>query len=513
MGIEQDRRRVALIEAGSPGLNIYTGVAMGRGAPILATVVRDAGYDVRAFIEDVSGRDSIDWEYVAACDVIGFSAITCTLPRTRDLFEKARDVNPSVTIVLGGPEPTCAPERSLDIGADFVLRGEGELTLPRFLAVACGRSEERLADIPGLVWRTGATTHEGPPPEQLTRAELDALPLVDRTLVHDYGRADVAAVWRARGCPQRCDFCEVCQIWPRYTVRSNDQALGELLAAQAQGFETAFLIDDNAAADKHTFKDFLSAAAQRGFARILVTQLRADSVFTGEGRIDKEFLKLLKRAAAVTVVCVGVESASDEALARINKKADSTRTARALRAMRRQGLLVHGMFIAFVEDTAGVIRRDGAFARRCVSSLQYLFETPLPGTKRTAEHESMGAVLFKTLDGLRFFDGMHVAIRPRNMTAAQMQAQVERAYRRFYSLPRIVAAALRGALGRFRLLGEAQRAELARMPLRERVASWVWFHVQYKFAPTSFLAEGRRRIRDFMRDPEYRAYLETLRDL
>jgi hypothetical protein len=90
---------------------------------------------------------------------------------------------------------------------------------------------------------------------------------------------------------------------------------------------------------------------------------------------------------------------------------------------------------------------------------------------------------------------------------------VERAYRRFYSLPRIVAAAVRGALGRFRRLGEAQRAELALMPLRKRVASWAWLHVQYKFAPTSFLAEGRRRIREFMRDPEYRTYLDTLRDL
>jgi radical SAM superfamily enzyme YgiQ (UPF0313 family) len=513
MGIEQDRRRVAIIEAGSPGLNIYTGVAMGRGAPILATVVRDAGYDVRAFIEDVSGKDSIDWDYVAACDVVGFSAITCTLPRTRDLLEKTRAVNPRATIVLGGPEPTCAPERSLDIGADFVLRGEAELTFPRFLAVVCGRSEERPADIPGLVWRTGATRHEGPAARQLTQAELDALPLVDRTLVHDFDRADVAAVWRARGCPQRCDFCEVCQIWPRYTARSNGQALDELLEAQAQGFGTAFLIDDNAAADKHAFKDFLRSAAERGFARVLVTQVRADSVFTKEGRIDREFLKLLKRAAAVTVVCVGVESASDEALARIHKKTDSTRTARALRAMRRRGLLVHGMFIAFVEDTAEVIRRDGAFARRCVTSLQYLFETPLPGTKRTAEHESMGAVLFKNLEGLRFFDGMHVAIRPQNMSPSKMQEQVERVYRRFYSVPRIVAAALRGTFGRFRRLGQAQRAELARMPLRKRIASWVWLHVQYKFAPTGFLAEGRRRIRDFMRDPEYRSYLETLRDL
>ena len=37
--------RVALIEAGSPGLNIYSHVAMGRGIGLLATVLRDHGYD------------------------------------------------------------------------------------------------------------------------------------------------------------------------------------------------------------------------------------------------------------------------------------------------------------------------------------------------------------------------------------------------------------------------------------------------------------------------------------
>src|SRR5450830_1468831 len=52
-------RRVALIEAGSPGLNIYSHVAMGRGTAMLATVTRDAGYEVRAFIEDVSGKGSV----------------------------------------------------------------------------------------------------------------------------------------------------------------------------------------------------------------------------------------------------------------------------------------------------------------------------------------------------------------------------------------------------------------------------------------------------------------------
>ena len=87
--------RIALIEAGSPGLNIYSDVAMGRGIPILATVVRDAGYDVRAFIEDVSGKDTTEWGWVRTASVVGFSAITCTMPRTAALIERARSENPA----------------------------------------------------------------------------------------------------------------------------------------------------------------------------------------------------------------------------------------------------------------------------------------------------------------------------------------------------------------------------------------------------------------------------------
>ncbi len=506
-------RRVALIEAGSPGLNIYSGVAMGRGLPLLATVLRDAGYDVRAFVEDISGKDTVDWEFVASADAVGFSAITCTLPRTLELMGRARAVNAKAAIIAGGPEPTCAPTRSLEAGADFVLRGEAEVSFPRLLRALDRSSTDTLADVPGLAWLEDGELREGPPPAQLGAAELAALPLVDRSLVHEADRAGVAPVWRARGCPERCDFCEVCRIWPRYAVRGDQQSIEELMEAQRAGYGCAFLIDDNAAANKPAFKEFLRRVGERGFARTLVTQIRADAAFTKEGRIDREFLRLLKRAASVTVVCIGVESADDADLARIHKHANASRTARALRAMRRSGLVVHGMFIAFAEDTADVIRRNGLYARKCVSSLQYLFETPLPGTKRTREHEESGRMLFRDVHDLALFDGMHVVLRPEKMTPAQMQANVVAAYRRFYSLPRLVWAAVRGFFGRFRRLTEAQRAYLAEMPLRQRIAMWARLHLAYKFAQVGFLAVGRRRVRDFLRDPDYARYLELLQGL
>jgi radical SAM superfamily enzyme YgiQ (UPF0313 family) len=503
--------RVALIEAGSPGLNIYSHVAMGRGVGLLATVLRDRGYDVRAFIEDVSGKDSIDWAWVCDAGVVGFSAITCTMPRTRDLISRARAENPKATILLGGPEPTCAPERSFEAGADLVLRGEAELTLPRLLAVLFGESEESLADIEGAVWREEGALRQGPPARQLVRDELDALPLLDRSLIHNARRISVAPVWRARGCPSRCDFCEVCEIWPRYIARDPEITVDELVEAQDDGYGTVFLIDDNAAANKPAFKELLRDAARRGFARGLVTQIRADSVFDREGRLDKELLKLLKKAASLTVVCIGVESSSDEDLARLNKGIDSSRMAKALKAMRRYGLLVHGMFIALSEDSAEVIHRNGEYARKYVTSLQYLFETPLPGTKRTKEHELSGTLLFRGIDDLSLYDGMHVVVRPRFMTPTEMEYAVLREYERFYSVKRIVVEALKGTFVRFRRLPEAQREFVANLPsARKRIGMWFRLHVEYKYGPVAFLAVGRKRINEFLHDAEYAEYLTRL---
>ncbi len=505
--------RIALIEAGSPGLNIYSHIAMGRGAALLATVVRDSGYEVRAFIEDISGKDSIDWDFVRAADVVGFSTITCTLPRTGRLMERVRAARPEAVIILGGPEPTCSPERSLDLGADFVLKGEAEETFPRFLDAVRGHSTEPLERIPGIVWREEGGLREGPPATQLLRPDLDSLPPVDRSLVHEAGSADCAPVWRARGCPQRCDFCEVCEIWPRYVVRSDENSLSELIEAQDAGYSTVFLVDDNAAANKPAFKEFLRAATKRGFVTSIAAQIRADSAFLPDGRLDREFLRLLRRLSSVTIVCVGVESASDAALQQIHKWSDAARTARALKAMRRYGLLVHGMFIAFREDGKDVIRRNGEYARKYVSSLQYLFETPLPGTKRTLEHEENDAVMFTDPDDLALYDGMHVVLRPEKMDAAEMQDLVVKEYQRFYSTRRVVAAALHGTFVRFRRLSEAQRAHLRQLEPGRRLRRWLRFHIEYKYAPVAFLAIGRQRVKKVMSDPVYADFVARLRSM
>ncbi|MBE0476779.1 MAG: B12-binding domain-containing radical SAM protein [Coriobacteriia bacterium] len=508
MAVPAEPLRVALVEAGSPGLNIYSHVSMGRGTAILATVVRDAGFEVRGFIEDVSGKDSIDWDFVGGARVVGFSAITCTLTRTRDLVSETRRRNPAAAIVLGGPEPTCAPQRAFEAGADYVIRGEGEFTLPEFLRKLAEGADVR--DVPGVCWMEDGALRSGPPPRQLTREEVSALPLVDESLVAGAEQRTTGLVWRSRGCPERCGFCEVHEIWPRYVLREEETSVEELVRCQEAGRGGAFLIDDNAAANKPSFKRFLRGAIERGFSRPIAVQLRADAVFDSDGRLDHELLRLLRDLAPTTMVCVGVESADDAGLLEIGKRDDSTRMAAALKAMRGYGLLVHGMFIALAGDTVETLRRNGRYARRYVTSLQYLFETPLPGTKRTAEHERAGRVIFRDLAELRFLDGMHVSIRPENMSPREMQDRVLAEYRRFYSRVRLTCAFLGGLLLRYRRLGPGHRAYLRTLGGFDRLREWAWLHLQFKFAPWVLLRIGRRRVLDFLHDTDYAAYRERL---
>ena len=461
----------------------------------------------------------MDWGYIATADVVGFSAITCTLSRTAELVAETRRRNPAATIVFGGPEPTCAPERAFDAGADYVIRGEAEFTLPQFLeAIAAAEASERpagppsaqLREVPGIVWREAGEVRFGPEPHQLDRRELNSLPLIDMTLVGAAAESMTGLVWRSRGCPERCTFCEVCEIWPRYILRDEDTSVNELLSCQAQGLGSTFLIDDNSAANKPSFKRFLRKAIERGYARPIVIQMRADAVFVRDGSIDLELLGLLRDLSPTTIVCIGVESSEDSDLAEIGKHISSQRIASALKAIRKHGLLVHGMFIAFTNDTAETLRRNGRIARNYVTSLQYLFETPLPGTKSTAEHEAAGRVLFHDTADLKFLDGMHVSIRPELMSAKEMQSVVAAEYAKFYSRMRISRAFVTGLLFRHRRLGEGLRGYLRTLPPARRMREWAWLQLEFKFAPWAILRVGRQRFLDFLKDADYTEYLGKL---
>jgi radical SAM superfamily enzyme YgiQ (UPF0313 family) len=115
-------------------------------------------------------------------------------------------------IVVGGYDPSLAPEAymGVDSGVDFIVRGEGEVTLRELL-----RSLEAVTacdGIAGLSFRNNDGWHHNPA-RSVHRLESDEikLPNRDARVLHGYtmlGR-QVDVVETSRGCTFDCSFCSI----------------------------------------------------------------------------------------------------------------------------------------------------------------------------------------------------------------------------------------------------------------------------------------------------------------
>ena len=96
-------------------------------------------------------------------DVVGLSVMTFQRKTAFRVIELVRSLKPGVRVVVGGYDPSLASDayREQGTGADFIVRGEGELTFRELLrALENGHSYEGIA---GLTYRDGATWRENIP--------------------------------------------------------------------------------------------------------------------------------------------------------------------------------------------------------------------------------------------------------------------------------------------------------------------------------------------------------------
>ena len=88
-------------------------------------------------------------------DLVGLSVMTFQRATARRVIALIRSLNPDVRIVVGGYDPSLAPDAWAhpDLGVDAIVRGEGDVTFRELVrAIENGRP---LGEIPGLLFRDG----------------------------------------------------------------------------------------------------------------------------------------------------------------------------------------------------------------------------------------------------------------------------------------------------------------------------------------------------------------------
>jgi anaerobic magnesium-protoporphyrin IX monomethyl ester cyclase len=138
----------------------------------------------------------------AAYDVVAFSCYIWNITPTLAVCRKIKALNPSVYILLGGPEVSYETEPVLDRPeVDGVIVGEGENAFSAFLA-----NYPQVESVPGLLFKRDGRIVRNPAPEPFDVAGLQHInPYAfdePETLQHR-----VLYLETSRGCPYKCAFC------------------------------------------------------------------------------------------------------------------------------------------------------------------------------------------------------------------------------------------------------------------------------------------------------------------
>jgi len=351
----------------------------------LAAALMARGHEAR--IVDANAVNMPDEQIAAeaaACgaQLIGmplFSTISAHVFKATSLI---RQRCPSAKLVLGGPEASALPERTLQSFShvDFILRGEAEESICNL----CDALEKgaALAAVNGLTYReNGRVTHS---PDVTLGKDLDQIRRPARDLAEEHYRAKryysilvkarpVDTVLTSRGCPFHCGFCY--NQAHTYRWRSPEDVVDEIRSIVQRGIRDIEVVDDS-----------FTVRRERAMAIFdLLIRERLNVSFRIKSRVnavDKEFLRKARRAG-VYLISYGVESGVQDILDRMNKRTKVAENAEAIRLAKEASMMCHASFVlGYPGETPDTISQTIDFVRATrPSTVNFVALVPFPQTE------------------------------------------------------------------------------------------------------------------------------------
>ena len=338
-------RKIALVEPKQPLPSIIPQelIVLPRyGVPLIATILRNQGYEVTLFVEEIH---PINWEIMYEADVVAFHTLTCTLGEMERIVKQLR-LRSSVPVIVGGEHASYLPENALRL-ADYVVRKEGDETIVDLLdALASGRD---VGTVAGITYRDNGQAVSTPDRPRVRNFET----VVDITTIYGWEEAyskkgprwPMMTVQTTRGCPFGCKFCPVEVVFGKgYYKRSVDSVIADL-RDKLQYSRTVLFVDNLFGGDLQHAREILE--------RIISEKLRPNLTVFCRSSIGKrpEMLKLMKRAG-VTRIFVGIESLDQASLDHASKGQSISDIELAVGTIRDHGISVHAtMVMGFDTDT------------------------------------------------------------------------------------------------------------------------------------------------------------------
>ncbi len=406
---------------------------------------------------------AFDASKVGPGDIVGVGIHTANCRPGYRVVKAAKERG--ATVIVGGIHATIFPEEPLEMGADSVVTGNGDLIWKDILEDAyLGRLKRKYdgGRVPG---------------ELMVKARWDLL---------DASKYLMGCIQTVAGCPENCSFCSVWVTDGRTPRLHHDsQIIEEANELYSMGFRYVFFSDDNfTPATLARIKRETNPATRANLEKVREARLKlfADydkagppalygfTQMTAECVSDDEYLDAMYEKMRLRGALIGVESFSEEGLKNVNKTWNPVgqKMAEAIQKIQSHGIMVLASIIGGLEsDTLSTFETMRHFANLSGTAFaQFPPYSVYPGTKDYHEmirdwknrdnpgYKPKHAVQIVREKYWLDYDHTDVAVKHPSLSTEDLLRESQKSASNFYSLKEIVARTRNGPMSSLPLLAK-----------------------------------------------------------
>ncbi|MCZ7568059.1 MAG: B12-binding domain-containing radical SAM protein [Ardenticatenaceae bacterium] len=314
-------------------------------------------------------------------DVVGLSMMSVDFNPVMEAVSIAKEVNPNIVTVVGGPHPTAEPDEVLENPlVDYIVQAEGEITFANLLKSIEGGSLPQNRKLLGI------------------HPNLNTIPYADRDLFLNEWRkwgydlvspevpfvkelpAPFVTIIAGRGCRYKCNFCKPMEdfLFGKGTRRrSVDNVMAELvLLRDRYGFASFMFHDDCLTEDRDWVIEFCEKYAAAGFTQPFFCQSRADILYHHEDMVA------LMASVGLKGYFIGFESGNNRVLNFIRKGTTREKNIAAAEICRKYGLTIWANYMLGLPTETKEEVMDTVSMLKIIDPDYYSpsFYTPHPGS-------------------------------------------------------------------------------------------------------------------------------------
>ncbi len=342
--------------------------------------------------------------------LLAFSVLTgASIKNMLSFVKKAKAINHSLKILLGGIHPSILPEQTLACPlVDYIITGPGELPLKELIIQRSKNTGFNPRGIPGLGFkeenRIIINPKKHPDAKEINSWDLPNYKLVEiRKYLFDYNGKPTIYIESSRGCNHTCSFCSNVPLHNRWVPYLPERVVAHIrYLYENYGIKSFLFID---------LDFFTDLERARRICELIIKEKLGISWHTQGVRVaelmqmKEDFINLLKESGFREFEAIGVESGSQH-LINLIKKGFNVADLPKLNAsfMNFAIPMRYNFMIGFpnetYEDTKQTIDMALTLNRQnphASNSMFYIY-TPYPGTEFYRQAIELG---FKAPDNLQ----------------------------------------------------------------------------------------------------------------